>query len=312
MAVHHFQPTVYYTAIGTYPPVLEIQSEDTVVTTTVDSAGRDGQDQQVTPRGNPQTGPFLIQDAEVGDTVSIRFDRLSPTRKIGRTSTTIAPNVLDPHYVASQMPSNGSAEWEINLETWTAKLISPENQISNLHLPLEPMVGCFGVAPPRGQSISTATSATHGGNMDYRGFAEGVTVYFPVFVPGALFYLGDGHAVQGDGEIVGTGIETSFDVQFTMQLIKGRGIGWPRAENQNYIMTVGNARPLDQALQHATTEMVCWLVDLGLEKSAAHILLGQCIEYDVGNVFDPAYTMICKVKKRTLEQVGIWPSTVWP
>ena len=77
-------------------------------------------------------------------------------------------------------------------------------------------------------------------------------------------------------------------------------------------MTVGNARPLDQALQHATTEMVYWLVDLGLEKSAAHILLGQCIEYDVGNVFDPAYTMICKVKKRILEQVGIWPSTVWP
>ena len=148
--------------------------------------------------------------------------------------------------------------------------------------------------------------------MDYRGFAEGVTVYFPVFVPGALFYLGDGHAVQGDGEIVGTGIEISFDVQFTVQLIKGRSIGWPRAENQNYIMTVGNARPLDQALQHATTEMVCWLGDLGLEKSAAHILLGQCIEYDVGNVFDPAYTMICKVKKRTLEQVGIWPSAVWP
>ena len=83
-------------------------------------------------------------------------------------------------------------------------------------------------------------------------------------VDDALFYLGDGHAVQGDGEIVGTGIETSFDVQFTVQLIKGRGIGWPRAENQNYIMTVGNARPLDQALQHATTEMVCWLVDLGL------------------------------------------------
>jgi acetamidase/formamidase len=71
-------------------------------------------------------------------------------------------------------------------------------------LPLRPMLGCFGVAPPGGQAISTATSAEHGGNMDYNGFTEGVTAYFPVFVPGALLFVGDGHAVQGDGEIVGT------------------------------------------------------------------------------------------------------------
>ena len=77
--------------------------------------------------------------------------------------------------------------------------------------------------------------------MDYQGFTEGVTVYFPVFVSGALFYLGDSHAVQGGGEIVGTGIEISFGVQFAVQFITGRSIGWPRAENQNYIVTVGNA-----------------------------------------------------------------------
>src|SRR5260370_25719663 len=90
------------------------------------------------------------------------------------------------------------------------------------------MVGWFGVAPERGQAISAATSAEHGGNMDYRGFMAGVTVYFPVFVPGALFHLGDGHALQGDGEIVGTGIEVSFDVQFTVRLLKGKQIKWPR------------------------------------------------------------------------------------
>ena len=68
-------------------------------------------------------------------------------------------------------------------------------------------------------------------------------------------------------------------------------------ENDDYILTAGNARPLDQALQHATTELIHWLEELGLEKRAAHILLGQCVEYDVGNVYDPAYTMICKIKK---------------
>src|SRR5437588_9231382 len=167
------------------------------------------------------------------------------------------------------------------------------------------MLGCFGVAPNGGQAISTATSAEHGGNMDYRGFVAGVTVYFPVFAPGALVFVGDGHAVQGDGEIAGTGIEISFDVQFTVRLLKGKQIGWPRGENADFIFTVGNARPLDQALQHATTEMVRWLQeDFGLDRVGSHALLGQCVEYDVGNVFDPAYTMVCKLAKRLLEQVG--------
>ncbi|MFB3040541.1 MAG: acetamidase/formamidase family protein [Candidatus Poribacteria bacterium] len=307
MATHHFQPTVYHTVIGAHEPVLHIKSGDTVITTTVDNAGRDATDQQVTPGGNPQTGPFFIENAEPGDTLAVHFDRIVPNRKIGRTATVVSPNVLDPHYVASQMPKGGGAEWEIDVEKWTATLISPDTQLGNLALPLEPMVGCFGVAPPRGQAISTATSSTHGGNMDYRGFAEGVTVYFPVFVSGALFHLGDGHAAQGDGEIVGTGIEISFDVQFTVNLIKKKGIGWPRAENDDYILAAGNARPLDQAVQHATTELIRWLEELGLEKKAAHILLGQCVEYDVGNVFDPAYTMICKVKKSILQNIGVWP-----
>ncbi len=307
MATHHFQPTVYHTVIGAHEPVLHIKSGDTVITTTVDNAGRDAADQQVTPGGNPQTGPFFIENAEPGDTLAVHFDRIVPNRKIGRTATVVSPNVLEPHYVASQMPKGGGAEWEIDVEKWTATLISPDTQLGNLALPLEPMVGCFGVAPPRGQAISTATSSTHGGNMDYRGFAEGVTVYFPVFVSGALFHLGDGHAVQGDGEIVGTGIEISFDVQFTVNLIKKKGIGWPRAENDDYILTAGNARPLDQAVQHATTELIRWLEELGLEKKAVHILLGQCVEYDVGNVFDPAYTMICKVKKSILQNIGVWP-----
>ena len=296
MAIHRFQPSVYYTALGSYEPVLRITDGDTVITTTVDNAGRDASDQQVTPGGNPQTGPFYIEDAEQGDTLAVRFDRLWPNRRVGRTSTIIAPNVVDPHYV-SQMPDEYiQAEWELDLEEGTATLIKPETKLGRITLPLEPMLGCFGVAPPRGQTISTATSSTHGGNMDYRGFVSGVTVYFPVFVPGALLFMGDGHAVQGDGEIVGTGIEVSFDVQFTVRLLKGKRINWPRAENEGYIMTAGNARPLDQALQHSTTEMIRWLQeDFSLDARATHILLGQCVEYDVGNVFDPA-----KLKKQVL------------
>ncbi len=163
------------------------------------------------------------------------------------------------------------------------------------------MIGCFGVAPPHGQAISTASSDRNGGNMDYRGFSAGCTVSFPVFVPGALFFLGDCHAVQGDGEIVGTGVETCCDVEVRLTVEKGRTIGWPRGETAERIFTVGNARPLDQALQHATTEMAAWLVSgYGLSAAGAAHLLGQVVRYEVGNVFNPAYTMVCSVEKRWL------------
>ena len=137
--------------------------------------------------------------------------------------------------------------------------------------------------------------------MDYNGFVAGTTVYFPVFAPGALFHIGDGHAVQGDGEIVGTGVEISFDVQFRVELRKGWRTYWPRGENATHIFTVGNARPLDQCVQHATTEMIRWLqADYGLTGEAAHLLLGQTVQYELGNIFDPAFTMVCKVAKRWL------------
>jgi acetamidase/formamidase len=166
------------------------------------------------------------------------------------------------------------------------------------------MVGCFGVAPDGGQAISTDTSGSYGGNMDYRGFRQGVTVYLPVYEEGALFSLGDGHALQGEGEISGMGIEISFDVSFTIRVAAG-SIRWPRAENDEAILCVGNARPLDQAVQHCTTEMVRWLRDdYRLDASAASILLGQCVQYEIGNFFDPAYTVVCKLAKKYLPSVG--------
>lgn len=255
----------------------------------------------MTSSPNPLTGPFYIEGAEHGDTLAVRFDRLWPNRLIGRSSTVIAPNVLDPDYVAQMLPRRPgvTAEWELDLKKGTATLATPDIELGRLILPLAPMLGCIGVAPSGGQAISSVTSAAHGGNMDYKGFVAGVTVYLPVFAPGALFFIGDGHAVQGDGEITGMGIEVSFDAKFTVRLLKGRKVKWPRAENEEYILTLGNARPLDQALQHATTEMVRWLrEDYDIDEEATHTLLGQCVEYDVGNVFDPAYTIVCKLRKK--------------
>jgi amidase len=301
LATHHFVPTRYHTTIGSHDPVLHIAAGDTVCTTTVDAAGRDARGTQITPRGNPQTGPFYIDDAAPGDTLVLALERIDPNRDTGWSSTVLAPNVVDPAFVHT-VPEPLEADWRIDHAGRTATLLTPATALGTYTVPLAPMLGCFGVAPPGGQAISTATSAEHGGNMDYRGFAARVTVYLPVFVPGALLHLGDGHAVQGDGEIAGTGIEVSCDVQFSVRLRKGALIHWPRGENAREIFTVGNARPLDQALQHATTEMCHWLRDdFGLDERALGLLLGQGVEYAVGNVFDPAYTMVCKMPTRLLQ-----------
>ena len=302
MAVHQFQPAVYYTAIGSHPPVMHIASGDTVVTTPVASGGRDAHDDQVAEGGNPQTGPFYVDGAEPGDVLAVRLDRIRPNRPHGYTRAVVAANVLDPEFVRQMPADNEPVRWQVDAEAGTARPAQPEPGLESLVVQLEPMLGCFGVAPPRRQAISTATSSTHGGNMDYRGFREGVTVYFPVFVPGALLHVGDGHAIQGDGEIVGTGIEISMDVQFTTWIHrKQQPIHWPRADDGTYLITAGNARPLDQATQHATTELLRWLhEDYGLSLRAASLLLGQCVRYEIGNVFDPAYTVICKIEKRLL------------
>jgi len=137
--------------------------------------------------------------------------------------------------------------------------------------------------------------------MDYNRFGEGATAYFPVSVDGALFFLGDAHAAQGDGEIAGTGIETSAEVEFSVCVVKGKPAGWPRGEDAESIFTVGNARPLEQALQHATTEMLAWLSeDFGLDAVSASHVLGMHVRYDIANVFNPAFSVACRLEKQVL------------
>jgi amidase len=306
MARHTFEPTHFHLAIGEHEPVLRVADGDSIATWCVDAAGHDARYEKITEGGNPQTGPFLVEGAEAGDTLAVRFDRLRPNRTRGVSGEVVAENVVDPWFVRElPAPSEDDADyWELDLERGTARLEMPVAGLEHLgEIPYEPMLGCFGVAPGRGQAITCASSWRHGGNMDYRGFREGVTAFLPVFVEGALLHAGDGHALQGDGEIVGSGIEVSFDVEVTVSVLKGKRSGWPRAEDDEFLMAVGNARPLDQTVQHATTELMRWLADdYGLDHRASSVLLGQLIRYDVGNVYDPAYTMVAKIAKRHLPE----------
>jgi acetamidase/formamidase len=300
MTTHHFQPTLYYSTLGVHPPVLAIADGDSVVTTTVDSGGYDANGVRHATGDNPMTGPFFVEGAEPGDALAVRIDRLFPNRAHGISSAVVATNVVDPDFVRG-LPEERLVRWELDLQHGTATLPAWGLSGQALTLPLEPMLGCLGVAADWGQAITTDTSGRHGGNMDYRGVREGATVIFPVFEPGALFFLGDGHATQGDGEIVGSGIEVSMDVRFRVQVLKGKQVGWPRVETDEELIALGNARPLDQALQHATTELLRWLEqDYRLDTTAASILLGQRVAYEVANVYDPAYTVAAKIGRRWL------------
>ena len=299
MATHRFHPTRYHNVIGTADPVLHLADGDTLITDTIDASGLDASEKPASSGPNPMTGPFFIEGAEPGDTLAVRIDRLTPSRATGWTYSPLAFTVLDPSAIPDRPPSQRHV-WDISSNAGTVRLREPPPTLADFTPPLQPMIGCFGVAPARGQAFSTATSAQNGGNMDYRRFAPGTTAWFPVSVPGALFYLGDGHACQGDGEIVGTGIETSFEMEVTFRVLK-RTITWPRGETADDIFTIGNTRPLDQALQHATTEMMRWLgEDYGLDPRAASHLMGQVVRYDVGNVFNPAYTVACRIAKSWL------------
>lgn len=306
---YHFEPTTWHNTIGPHAAVLRVASGDRVTTTTVDAWGQDAQRQPAARRGNPMTGPFHIEGAEPDDVLAVTIENIVPSRTYGFTKTAVAPWVVDPGFVGN-LPPTELVEWSIDRAASTVSLVSPRTaSLPELVLPLELMLGCFGVAPPRGQSISTATSGEWGGNMDYRQFGAGATVYFPVFEPGGLFFLGDAHAVQGDGEISGNGVEISTTTTFRVDVLKGWKIHWPRFRRDGWFGTVGNARPLDQAVQHATTEMLRWLTEphVGLDPLGANLFLQQTVRYDLGNVFDPAYTMVCKVQEETLERAGLPP-----
>lgn len=304
---HHFVPKHYFRTIGTHPSALDIRLGDTVSIECVDAHGIDRHNNQITSPGNPMSGPIAVQGLQPNDVLQVDIMSIKPLRQHGWSYPTLAGNVVDPEYVPSLPFAPGST---LPKEYWDLDAMHTQVQSRGTHgqsitVPYAPMIGCFGVAPARGEAISTATSGRNGGNMDYKYFTSGCTVYFPVAVEGALFYTGDGHLVQGCGEIGGTGVESAVEVTCMFTKANMKSIIWPRAEDDTYIYAIGNARPLDQALQHATSELHRMLIECGADATTAAVLMSQAVEYDIGNVFDPAYTVACKMHKSHLRRQGL-------
>jgi acetamidase/formamidase len=149
--------------------------------------------------------------------------------------------------------------------------------------------------------VEGATTKDMLGNMDAPEVREGTTVYLPIFHDGAYLYFGDGHARQGEGEVAGTGLETSMDVVLMVSVVKGKQIDWPRLEDATHIMVAGSGRPLIDAFRLAHVELIEWLAEeYGFDKLDAYTLLGQVGENTVANIVDPAYTVLAKINKRYL------------
>src|ERR1700730_9240909 len=304
---HRFIPRTFYnTFSGSHPPALRIKPGDRVMTKTIDASGADWNGQSVASGPNPQTGPFYVEGAEPGDVLVVTFERIETNRAMAYSSTLLAPYAVDPAAIAARVDREPKrSTWTIDKGEGVARLDQTDVQPGGIELPLRPMLGCIGVAPARKEAISTAAPGAFGGNMNYAWMGAGVKLMLPVNEPGALLFLGDGHARQGEGEVVGTGLETSLDVEFSVALVKKKAIGWPRLETDTHVMVLGSARPLLEALQHATTELQKWLMaDYGMTERGAQILMGQTTEYEIANVVDPNFTVVAKIRKALLPRQG--------
>jgi amidase len=305
----------YHTFSREHPVLARIRPGDVVNTRTVDSAGFDFQGVRHTKtHENPLTGPFYVEGAEPGDAIAVQLSRVRLNRKTGYTAYRVSALTAEtrekyspgPYAEGAVLPGRTDlVPFDIDLKTGTVR---PKERLSrriDLTFSATPMLGCIGVVPSGDQAPTSGPAGSYGGNLDYREVREGATVILPVNITGAYLFIGDGHALQGDGEAVGSGIETSLDVQFTVELKKKAGLTEPRVENEKYIISIGSrtatSRSLNDAIAIANSDMMRWLVEeYRIEPIAAHLLIGHQARYDVAAL---SGVMAVKIPRRILPRV---------
>jgi acetamidase/formamidase len=302
--------TFFNTLWRGHPVVARIKPGDVVFTRLLDAGARDYQNIQRAQPSNPMVGPIHVDGAEPGDAIAITFRKIRPSRgtawsfyRLGTFSLTPATvEGLYPNRYKPDLVRPGRSDlllWDVDTIRGTVKLREPVSARHKLEFPMEPMLGVVGVAPAGDFAPTSGPSREYGGNMDFNEVREGSTVILPVFHAGALLFLADGHALMADGEPTGAGIETSMDVEFSVELRKNARLAGPRVVTRDYIISVGSQAEfistLDRAVQLATSDMVRWLVDeYKMEPWAAHMLIGAKGEYEVVTVMGSAALKIAK------------------
>jgi amidase len=252
-----------------------------------------------------EVGPFYIEGATPNDTLVVRIVRLRPNRDMAVSA--VNPGGISAvagdsrtRMINDPLPARRFV-WKLDRARSVGILDLPNSASKTIEMPLKPMLGRLAVAPAGEEEFGGLWPGNFGGNMDASDAREGTVVYLPIIHDGALFYFGDGHALQGDGEICGSGLHTTMDVTFQFDLIKGRQIRWPRMEDADDIMVVGSVRPLVDAFRIAQVELIEWLVDeYGFDRMDAYQVVSQGGHTRVANVVDPNYTVVAKFPKRLL------------
>jgi acetamidase/formamidase len=298
-----FEPQSGVPTFAVREPVLRVQPGAVVESRTFSRAG--DYYERAGGAWPGEVGPFYIEGATPNDTLVIRILRL-------RLNRDTAVSQLNPNGISAvasdtrtrmlndPMPTRRFV-WQLDRQRSVGILEIPTSASKRFEVPLRPMLGRLAVAPAGDEAWGGLWPGNFGGNMDSSDAREGTTVHLPVFHEGAYFYFGDVHALQGDGEIIGSGLETTADVTFQFELIKGRRIRWPRMEDENDIMVAGSARPLVDAFRIAQVELIEWLIDeYGFDKLDAYQIVSQAGHSRIANVVDPNYTVMAKFPKKLL------------
>lgn len=298
------QGTFRYT-LGPYAePVLEVEPGDRIVVETIDAFGgriRSEHDRPSEvlelPFGNPQNGPIRVVGAKKGDVLAVYVERIRPRGDQPRGTTCLIREL------GGLVGTMLTAMLNEPLPEIVRKVAVDEEWVhwsDRLRLPWDPFIGTIGLSPEI-DSISSLVPANHGGNMDLPDIRPGNVLYLPVRVEGAYLYLGDVHATQGDGELSGNAIELASETTVVVDLIRDWRIGWPRLETEDGIMSIGSARPMEDAARIAYRDLVTWMAeDFGWNRLEAYMLLSQCGRVRLGNMVDPNYTLAAGIAKRYL------------
>jgi acetamidase/formamidase len=297
---HRLKPTVGHPTFAVRPPILTVRPGDVLESETLWGEWYEK------PGGKwpGEVGPIAIDGAEPGDTLVVEVLKVRPNRDTAVSTQGGTFGALVPDRGTAMLNDpfpRGRYVWRLDRQRMTGTVELPGSALKSVTVPLKPMLGRVAVAPEGEEAFGGLWPGPFGGNLDASDVTQGTTVYLPVFHRGALFYFGDGHALQGDAEVCGSGLETSMEVAFRFGLRKNKKIDWPRLEDAEHIMVAGSARPLSDALRIAFVELIGWLAaEHGFDKADAYQLVSQVAVVRVANMVDPVYTVVAKFPKRHL------------
>jgi amidase len=300
---HKFIPQNGVATYAVRPPVLRVKPGDIVESPTMAKPG-----DYYEKEGGPwpgEVGPFFIEGATPDDTLVVRILKVQLNRDTAVSF--VRPAGLSAlatdgrlRLLNDPLPTRRFV-WQLDRQRNVGTLDLPNSRSKRIEIPLRPMVGRVAVAPAGEEAFGGLWPGAFGGNMDVPDIREGATIFLPVYHEGALFYFGDIHAAQGDGEVCGSGLETTAVVTMQFELVKGKKIVWPRIEDADHVMVAGSGRPLIDAFRIAHVELIEWLVaDYGFDKMDAYQIVSQAGSARVANVVDPLYTVVAKFPKALL------------